>query len=107
MREKILTEISNERDRQTNKWGEQHRRLGVDEEVWGEIATLAKESCDKAEIDSKSDDVNLKAAWFDILLEEVAEVGAEPETELKKIRNELIQVAAVAVAIIEDIDQNY
>jgi hypothetical protein len=41
--------------------------------------------------------------WFDILIEEICE--AFVETEPEKQREEMIQVAAIAVAIIEYLDK--
>jgi hypothetical protein len=44
-----------------------------------------------------------EVTWLDILLEEVAEAFAE--SDLVKLRTELIQVAAVAVRWVEAIDR--
>ena len=45
--------------------------------------------------------------WLAILIEEVGEVGKAifEELSVRKVREELIQVAAVAVAIVEAMDQ--
>jgi len=77
----ILEEINKERERQDKKWGEQNHDM---------------------------------ADWYTILGEEVGEVGkAICEHKLQKIyaaariREELIQVAAVAVNMIESYDRNH
>ncbi|EMF82198.1 hypothetical protein LEP1GSC188_3371 [Leptospira weilii serovar Topaz str. LT2116] len=81
-REKIINEINEERDRQDLKWGEQNHS---------------------------------PMEWSVILLEEVGETGkAALETHFRynekddysEYRNELIQVAAVAIAMIESHDRN-
>lgn len=46
---------------------------------------------------------NGEGSWLDVLLEEVYEASAETAPE--KLRTELVQVAAVAIAWIEDIDK--
>jgi hypothetical protein len=43
-----------------------------------------------------------EASWLTILLEEVFEAAGEED--ISRLRTELVQVAAVAVAWIEDID---
>jgi hypothetical protein len=50
-----------------------------------------------------NDDSALENCWFNILMEEVCEAFAETEPE--KQRAEMIQVAAVAVQIIECLDR--
>lgn len=68
----VLDEISEERDHQLRKWGEQ-----THDPAW----------------------------WYVILGEEFGEAGREIfEHNDKRLREELIQVAAVAVAWLEDID---
>ncbi|WP_061286534.1 MazG-like family protein [Leptospira interrogans] len=82
MKEKILNEILEERDNQDQKWGEQN---------------------------------HAPIEWCAILVEEVGEVSkAALETHFKyrgkidyiEYRNELIQVAAVSLAMIECLDRN-
>ncbi|WP_025184035.1 MazG-like family protein [Leptospira kirschneri] len=80
-REKILSEINQERDRQDSRWGEQNHR---------------------------------PIEWIPILGEEVGEVNkAALESyfsggikDYSEYRKELIQVAAVAIAMIESYDRN-
>lgn len=85
MREKIFKEINQERTLQDNKWGEQNHK---------------------------------PIEWIAILTEEVGEASKEAvdfhfnknsttqKYQIKRCREELVQVAAVAIAIIEYIDRN-
>ena len=91
----IFEEIRRERRRQNEKWGEQnHPMLNVPFTVEGmrERAIVYKALND-------SSDNN----WFGILQEEVYEAFAETEPE--KQREEMIQVGALAVQIIEYLDR--
>lgn len=111
-REKVLDEINTERQRQDAKWGEQnHPDLNM--------TLLAREGgCTPArmaehyEIPSAVRATFLceemfrrgQGTWAHVLVEEVAEaVGTLGDT--KALREELVQVAAVAVAWIEAIDR--
>jgi hypothetical protein len=88
----ILHEVEKERLLQDAKWGEQHHPNGTSERF--EIhAIMAKQ-------DNES---SAPTTWWGILKEEMFEAAAE--TDEVKLREELIQVAAVAVAWIEDIDK--
>lgn len=72
---KVLGEVWAERQRQDDKWGQQNHNAFV---------------------------------WTTILTEEVGEVAKEAledDTQKKKMRAELLQVAAVAVAAVECIDR--
>lgn len=90
----VLAEVRTERLRQLSKWGVQHRRDGVDPHL-RYIADNARKACQAHEIKGG-------ATWNDVLSEEYYE--AITETDLAKLRAELVQVAAVCVAWIEDID---
>lgn len=91
-----LGDVFDERVRQHLKWGEQHHEDGSGSSGWGLSADLWKAYNDnQVQLTGDTD-------WTGILLEEVYEAVAE--TDLKKLRAELIQVAAVAVAWVEDID---
>ena len=97
-RESILQEVSAERDRQEAKWGPQdwpiYKYAGS--KACKAIATECKQICDDAA--SKH-----KLTFAHILDEEVAEVYAESDPVRQ--REELVQVAAVAVQMIEVIDR--
>lgn len=93
---KIASEIVTERIRQDKKWGEQNHEDGTGKP--GDIyqahtARELTESRFKTGI----------GTWKDILREEVYEAFAE--TDPDKLREELIQVAAVAASWVEAIDR--
>ena len=92
----ILTEVSAERARQDAKWGEQNHPDGTGGPSSEEMVRLAKARCDQAARDGG-------LTYEMILTEEFYEALAEIDPE--KLRTELIQVAAVAVAWIECIDR--
>ena len=102
----IFEEIAAERKRQHEKWGEQNwpmigqtrTRLIIDREPYPSKDLLTTDLLmfrERNKTDMKG--------WFDILQEEVYEVFAE--TDPRRQREEMIQVAAVAVQIIEHLDR--
>lgn len=91
----LLAEIAAERARQDAKWGQQNHPDGTIS-AWIVYADVARNRCrEKADAGS--------VTWADILREEVYEALAEDDPA--RLRAELIQVAAVAVAWIEAIDR--
>lgn len=110
----VLAEITEERRRQDAKWGEQNHpdvdqvlmtRPGgctverMAEEYEMPTANRAKYMCDQA---AKKD----QTTWGHILVEEVAEaIEAATQESTQLLREELVQVATVAVAWIEAIDR--
>lgn len=97
-RMKLYAEIDCERRRQDAKWGEQNHPMNTDTHHWIYVS-LAKDAKKSCEVAAKEGSLT----WFDILFEEFCEVFAE--RSLEKQREELIQVAAVAVQMIEYIDR--
>lgn len=103
---RVLEEVSEERARQDQKWGEQNhpngtgddrRLLGViDLPTWGTICYNARQRADRLNATGR-------ATYLDILLEEVAEALSESDPD--RLRAELIQIAAVAVQWVEAIDR--
>jgi DNA-binding PucR family transcriptional regulator len=91
----VLAEVAAERRRQDARWGEQNHPDGAGP-AYAEEASRRREECERAAEAGQ-------LTWRHILLEEVAEAGAEHEP--KRLREELIQVAAVAVAWAEAIDR--
>lgn len=91
----VLPEIADERERQDEKWGEQNHPDGTGP-GYRVHAIEARVRCQRA---AQSGLVTYK----DILEEEVYEAFAE--TDPDKLRVELVQVAAVAVAWIEKLDR--
>lgn len=105
-RQQIFEEIRAERIRQDNKWGEQNHPDGTGDDrhllrdvsrpTYGTLCYLAREATD-AHADAGT------VTWADILLEEVAEALSEQDP--KRVRAELVQVAAVTAQWIEAIDR--
>lgn len=97
----VLMEIAAERDRQDAKFGDQTRlrdRVAVEElEIYRIEADWCRSECQLHHATPEG------ATWTDILLEEVFEAVAEQDVD--KLRAELVQVAAVAVAWIEALDK--
>ena len=89
-----VQDVWHERMRQVKKWGEQHHPDLVMADVRQDFVELA-ELWKKRNGDATAD-------WTGILLEEVFEALAEPESSAE-LEAELIQVAAVAAAWVEDI----
>lgn len=91
----VLHEVFGERRNQLAKWGEQSHPDGTSAEFAAD-AIAARKLCEAAAALDR-------LTWLHILLEEVAEAAAE--TEWPELRAELVQVAAVAAAWIEDGDR--
>lgn len=91
---RVLSDVEIERARQRGKWGEQHHPDGTFPYL-SSAANVAREQCDYAAR-------NGRLTWKHILAEEFYE--AISETEWPRLRKELVQVAAVAVAWVEDGD---
>lgn len=94
----ILAEVAMERRNQHKKWGVQDLPIEDAEQIDGDI-TLAKSY-------KRINDIRLVVGipiFRDILMEEVYE--AVSETAPERQREELVQVAAVAVQMIECIDR--
>lgn len=91
----IFADIALERLAQDLKWGPQRGLdFGTGRPGDREMAAAAKARCDAMEGAGN---------WRDILDEEVCEAFAE--TDPARVREELVQVAAVCAAWIEDIDR--
>lgn len=112
----VLAEVQEERERQNAKWGEQNHPNGtgpkvqpVAEIVRGRANAIvnrhyafglvhqATSACQQAFAEDRG-------TWRDIFMEEVFESIAEDNPA--KLRAELIQCAAVAVAWVEKIDRD-
>lgn len=95
-REAVLEEVRCERRTQDVKWGEQNHPDGTGGEWEVLKANMARDACNQA--------ARLgELTYRHILREEVYEAFAESDPA--KLRTELVQVAAVAVAWIEAIDR--
>ena len=95
--DRVLNDIRAERARQDAKWGEQNHPDGTGRSGDPLVAEVVKADCDRAAR-------NGMLTYRHILDEEVAEAFAERDPA--KLRAELVQVAAVAVAWIEKIDRD-
>jgi hypothetical protein len=91
----LVDNVWQERQRQLAKWGEQHHPDGT-----GGPEAEFQANWDRAVCEQKAELGTL--TWADILKEEASEAFAEDD--VAKLRAELVQVAAVAAAWIEDID---
>jgi len=91
-----LAEVAAERARQDAKWGEQDHPDGTGGGNAIAAAVGARMQCQLAAKEGA-------LTWRDVMREEVGEAFAE--TDPAKLRAELIQVAAVAVAWAEAIDR--
>jgi hypothetical protein len=93
----ILREVEHERDRQEEKWGQQDHP-SVHPFAWYDLASEgdAKNACEAA---NKA----RQLSWADIAIEELSEAVFAEDDDAR--REELVQLAAVAVAWIECIDR--
>lgn len=92
--EHILEEIRQERERQNEKWGEQNHNLVE----W--MAILTEEH---GEAGKEALEFHFGAQEFSPSLDETKKAFKE---KLDAYRTELIQVAAVAVSMIESVERN-
>lgn len=112
----VVSEVAEERARQDEKWGEQNHPDGwtapfalmMEQGLDVRDDALATELADifRARADALAEQGII--TWADILLEEVFEALGEagaPVRDPSRLRGELIQVAAVAVAWVEAIDR--
>ncbi len=101
--DRVLEDVYDERIRQEERWGEQnHPPLAPESAHWARRILYGAEAEEwKRENASRVQGDAL--AWDGILLEEVYEALAEEDPT--RIREELIQVAAVAVCWVQAIDR--
>jgi hypothetical protein len=93
----VLLEVQHEREAQDEKWGPQNHPS------FGPLAPVVI-GADTARALCETNHQYGIGSFADILLEEVAE-AFEERTDEAKLREELVQVAAVAVNWIEAIDR--
>ncbi|MDY0891848.1 hypothetical protein [Frigoribacterium sp. CFBP9030] len=94
--EEIAVEVLRERDRQDSKWGEQNHPDGT-----GGDRAIRQAEWAKQRTDLRAEEGTV--TWLVILREEVLEAFAESDPT--KLRDELIQVAAVAQQWVQAIDR--
>lgn len=90
-----LEDVARERRRQDEAYPNENLSDGTSRGEWRSMADHARETC------NVFTDAGM-LTWLHILQEEVFEAFAEEDPA--ELRKELIQVAAVAVAWVEDID---
>jgi hypothetical protein len=98
-RSRALKGIMLEVERQNEKWGEQNHPMTKSKDMYVVYKRLANKTKADNFVSNQQGDI----AWHTILLEEVYEAFAETDPE--KQREEMVQVAAVAVQIIECLDR--
>lgn len=94
--DRVLQQVLVERIAQDTKWGEQNHPDGTGYDGSDRHADFWRQRCQDAFADGDG-------TWGHVLLEEVFEAIAEKDPA--KLRAELVQVAAVAVAWVEAIDR--
>lgn len=110
MSKDVVAEVRQEMDRQLVKWGVQDHPSYTFGDAIGDIVDARMYNPPSA--DFAKDVYERKAAaglqsWNDILLEEVMEARDEADADnISALREELIQVAAVACSWVESIDRN-
>jgi hypothetical protein len=100
---KILEQVAIERAAQDHKWGQQNHPDGTGDSALGMASGFRQLAAQVATRHCNSAFAAGVGTWLHILNEEVAEAFAEHEPA--KLRAELVQVAAVAVAWVENIDR--
>lgn len=98
----VLLEVRYERQRQTEKYGEETHPDGIGYGL--NISGTAKQCMKQVQkaCDDSADDGSI--TFWHILFEEVLEANAAPDKT--NLREELIQIAAAAVAWVEKIDRD-
>lgn len=92
----VLLEIGEERVRQDVKWGEQNHPMGT--------SGVHEPTAESAKADCKRAAERGEVTWRHIIEEEFWEAMAEEDPA--KLRAELVQLAAVAVAMVESLDRH-
>lgn len=92
----VLGEVADERRRQDEKWGQQNHGWKTGTPNQQRLADAARTACERHFAAGDG-------GWQDILMEEFFEALGESDTV--KLREELLQLAAVAVAWVECIDR--
>lgn len=92
--EAVLAAVATERLAQHSQWGHQDLPIGGDADGYGPLEATAREQLQRA-------DAAGHLTYAHILLEEVYEALAVPDSAPDKQADELTQVAAVAVKMVE------
>jgi len=101
--QQVLLEVRYERQRQTDKFGQESHPDGVGLDL--DISGTAEQCMNQAKAACDDCANNNSITFWHILFEEVMEANAAPDKV--NLREELIQIAAAAVAWIEKIDRDF
>ena len=105
----ILDEVYVERNNQDKKWGEQNHPILDQSLINRHPITMCQEyeipSEEKAKSKVEIHDKRGDLTYFDILIEEISEAASCGNNNVE-LRKELIQCAAVLVAMVESLDRN-
>jgi hypothetical protein len=102
--ESVLYEILEERKNQHDKWGEQnHPIIYGDQKNIDRINRLYFDKAEAQKYSNNKPDLDHPISWLEIIAEEFCEIFAE--SDFKKQRAELVQMVAVGVQMIENIDR--
>ncbi len=102
-----LIEVMKEQDRQVQKWGKQsHPHYTEYPLLPPSISVLVSPTARNAKMICDTKASTGKVSWNDIFVEEVLEACEEAKKgDVKALRKELIQVAAVCCSWINDLDE--
>jgi hypothetical protein len=105
----IINDIIIEKQKQLDKWGEQNHPILDSILIERDSIRMCEEYHLPSEIVAKQNvDINAKRntlTYMHILVEEVAE-AASCKDNIENLRNELIQIATVAISMVESLEKN-
>lgn len=93
--ESIISDVLQEVQNQVDRWGNQKYPDGTGSPAFGAMADAARKACDRA-------DQEQTTTWLHIAREEFWEAMAEQDKD--RLRQELVQLIAVGVSWVKDID---
>ena len=103
----LLAQVGQEMDRQLERWGEQNHPSSYGYDV---LDSVAYPTADDAKFLCDSITTGVEEgvlSWTDIFLEEVLEAREEAMLgDMEKLKEELIQCAAVALSWVQSIERN-
>jgi hypothetical protein len=95
----VMSAIEDRRRAQNARWGDVDQQL--DRPIGGETSLARERDLIKARLVKEGKERAGTLTWMDILKEEFLELAAEPDDSWPRQRREAIDVAAVAVAMVE------
>lgn len=103
----FLAAVKTERERQDKKWGPDQTHPDVHPEATDAYDAAMFSMCPEESTAKEMNEDDVRAGtvnWAAILMEEVAESIAAAKNDPTNLRTELVQVAAVAAAWVNDLD---